>query len=60
MKLISCDNCGIILDQDKVGFADDIYNDEGIDEALAQYNQATGDFAAYINCPVCKEKVFKQ
>lgn len=60
MKLVSCDGCGVILDQDKLKFADDIYlDDSSIDLRLAQYNNSTNDFDAYVPCPVCKAEVFK-
>lgn len=61
MKLISCDRCGVVLDQDKLLFADYMYDEEGcINEAYAQYNQKTKDYEFYVSCPFCLEPVFKQ
>jgi hypothetical protein len=60
MKLISCNNCATILDQDKLKFAEDIYDAENsIDPLLGDYCQETKAWAAFINCPVCKEKIFE-
>ena len=59
MNLISCDNCGIVLDKDKYIFPEDIYNDEGsVRLELAQWN---GDsFVAYIHCPVCDAPILEE
>jgi hypothetical protein len=62
MKLISCNNCGVVLDQDKLSFADDIYDDQDscVDPAKGEYDQDRGEYFAYISCPACKEPVFKE
>ena len=64
MKLISCDSCGVVLDQDKLPFAKDIYKYDGesevIDERRADYNQLTQTWAAFVPCPVCNETIFEQ
>jgi len=58
MKLISCNNCAVVLDGDKLHFQirDDDFG--SIDYKTAAYCQDTGRYEAYINCPVCNEKVF--
>jgi len=57
MKLISCNNCAVVLDGDKIYFTVG-ETEEGIDYTKAAYCQDTGKYEAYINCPVCNEKVF--
>jgi len=57
MKLISCNNCAVVLDADKLYF----YireTEDGIDDSTGAYCQETGKYEAYISCPVCNEKVF--
>lgn len=66
MKLQSCDNCGVLLDADKLSFASDIWaydevtGSEYVDERKAMYNQNTGEYDKYISCPVCQEIVFEE
>lgn len=61
MKFISCNSCGTVLDQDKLNFADDMYNDDDcIAEDVADYDGTRKGFYLYVPCPVCQEKVFKQ
>lgn len=61
MKLISCNNCAVILDQDKLRFAEDYYTEDGsIDSDKAEYDQTRGGYYLYVLCPVCKEYIFKE
>lgn len=56
MKLISCDDCGTVFDQDKVPFPSNIHDEEGyIDERKGRYNQKTKSFEAFIECPVMQK-----
>ena len=59
MKLNSRDNCGVVLDEDKLPFSSDIYTEDGIDDTKGAYNLNAKGFEAYVRCPVCKAKVFK-
>ena len=60
ISLLSCDNCGVVLDAKKLPFAEDIYEDDGsVNERLASWNQKEREFQAFVPCPVCKEEVFK-
>lgn len=60
MNLISCDNCGVVLDKDMLNFSDDPWKEDGsIDETKAAYNQATGFWDAFVACPVCGGEIFK-
>ena len=57
MDLVSCDNCGVVIDADKLIFTD------GWDDEKECY----GDNAGYIDgkyavitpCPVCEESIHK-
>lgn len=61
MKLMSCDNCGVILDLDKIKFPTELEDKDGaIDPTKADYDQKRGQFFAYINCPVCNEQIFEE
>jgi len=59
VKLNSCDNCGVVLDEDKLPFPSDIYNEEGVDDSKGAYNQKAKCFEVYVPCPVCKAQVFQ-
>lgn len=58
MKLISCNCCGVVLDQDKIDFPD-LYDEDGnIDSVNAFWD---GDnYIQTIPCPVCGNAVEKQ
>lgn len=60
MNLISCDNCAVVLDANKLVFPKDMENEDGsIDERKALYNQYSKEFEIYTACPVCEQPVFK-
>lgn len=54
MKIISCDNCGVVLDADKLPFAPEsrMHLDDGSVD-LDKFKWEGGDFIAYCPCPVC-------
>jgi RNA polymerase subunit RPABC4/transcription elongation factor Spt4 len=56
MNLTSCDNCGVVLDKDKLQFPKDITRDDGtIDTSKAVWD---GDgYVAKVSCPVCGEDI---
>ena len=59
MYLISCDNCGVVLDGNKLPFPSDIYNDDGsVNEHAASWNG--NGFVPKTKCPVCGEEVLKR
>lgn len=59
MNLISCNNCAVVLNKDKLHFPLDMCGEDGtIDERKAQYDQEHGEWDVFIPCPVCKEPVF--
>ena len=60
MNLISCDECGIVLDQNKLQFPHEIYDEDGyLDITKARYNPRTGTSDPYILCPLCESVIFK-
>ena len=59
MNLTSCDNCGVVLDRDKLCLPKDIWDEEGmsVDPEKAMWD---GDnFVAFVGCPVCQEPILK-
>jgi hypothetical protein len=59
MKLINCNECGVVLNADKLKFETELYNDDGsIDETKAAYNQDTKNWEAFVTCPCCQSNVF--
>lgn len=60
MNLISCNNCGVVLDADNLRFPEDIWDEDGcVDTDLADWDHYTERYKAAVPCPVCKEKVIK-
>ena len=60
MKLISCDRCGVVLDQDKVNWPDII--DHDTQEVYTHQAEWIGeDWVAVIDCPTnCGNKIPKE
>ena len=59
MKLISCDNCAVVVDGDKLVFPLSGYGDDGtIDERKAEYDQNSGSYRVYRACPNCGTPIF--
>jgi hypothetical protein len=55
MNLFSCDNCGVVLDKDKVGFPAVYDGDFEVIDANCEWD---GDgLVAIMPCPVCKETI---
>ena len=54
MNLISCDNCGVILDKDKLTFPE-AYDENG--EITVDAIWTGEEFITTIPCPVCEEKI---
>jgi len=60
MNLINCDHCGVVLNKDKLKFADDEYTESGeMNLKVCDYNQDTKGYDFFVKCPVCNEQVFK-
>lgn len=59
MKLYSCDNCGTVLDLDKINVPDlDYYRYlESIPSNKFEWDSYTDDYLPIITCPSCKERI---
>lgn len=58
MNLKSCDECGVILDMDRLPFAKEIHNEHGdVNHALAEWHSPSDDFRAFVPCPVCTSTI---
>lgn len=57
-NLISCDNCAVVLDVDKLNFVDNkhYHKDDGSVNEEKVVLTAAG-YMPYVPCPVCKEQV---
>lgn len=61
MNLISCDECGVVLDRDKLSFAHDLYTDYGeIDKNKASWSCEYYKYVAMVHCPVCGEEILEK
>ena len=56
MNLISCENCGIVLNKDHL-IPIDTYGDDGDDMRKAFYNSTEKAFYNQAPCPICKEPI---
>lgn len=59
MTIISCGNCGVMLDTDKIS-QPDIYKEEEEDNYEVDLKKAFWDGDEYvpkISCPVCKDHI---
>tara|TARA_R110000851_G_scaffold218148_1_gene371103 strand:- start:758 stop:946 length:189 start_codon:yes stop_codon:yes gene_type:complete len=60
MNIISCDNCGALLDGDVIEHKlyDNIYAEDGsVDPEKGTWSQEHDDHVAFTPCPVCQEPV---
>jgi len=59
MNLVSCDNCGVVLDKDKLPFPEDcLLPNYEIDHTKACWNGA--EYVAFCQCPVCKHTIMEK
>jgi hypothetical protein len=61
MNLISCDNCGVVLDANKLGFPAESrkYLDNGTVDT-DNFIWDGDEHIAFVKCPVCNEKITKE
>jgi hypothetical protein len=60
MKLISCDNCAAVYDQDKMNFSDESneYDAEGC--IREEFCWDGNDFVPFLPCAVCSSTIMKE
>ena len=59
MKIQSCEECGVIVDIDRLFFPYHIYLDDGtISDELAVWDGE--EYKAYIPCPVCNSPIVSE
>ena len=58
MNLISCDQCGVVLDHDKLMFPP-VYDhkEHRIIEKNCVWDDENEDYSAVIDCPACSGKI---
>lgn len=56
MNLISCDNCAVIIDKNKLSFPD-IYSKEDGELIEGTYTWDRDKFVPITPCPVCKNPI---
>jgi len=58
IHLISCDNCAVVLDKDRLSFPSDIYSKETGEflEDLCEIG-IDGKYIAIVQCPVCDNNI---
>ena len=61
MNLVSCERCGVVLDQNKLNFPD-IYNHDTQELIAANcvWYDALDKYIPVVNCPVCGNKKPKE
>ena len=57
MNIISCDNCGVVLDAKKLVFPDDWESYEGVDDTKAKWDGE--EWVPCCRCPICDNKIPK-
>ena len=59
MKLISCDNCAVILDGDNIRWPSAYDNDGNPCPLHSEWCSSIGEFIAFVECPVCRDRLSK-
>lgn len=58
MNITSCEQCGVVLDKDRLEFPEKYDHDTG--EAIEGQSIWVGnDFVAVVECPVCKNYILE-
>ena len=58
MNLISCNQCGTVLDKDKLHFPDISKEDGTIDTTVATW--INDRFVSTVSCPVCNANIYEE
>lgn len=60
MNLQSCDQCGVVLDMDKMVFPDSKHyerEDGTFDESMVMWSN--GSWRPFVHCPICQNKIME-
>ena len=61
MKIISCDRCGVLLNQDNINFPDTTDHDTGeLIEKNVAWDDDLNEYVPVVDCPVCGNKIPKE
>lgn len=59
MNLTACDECGVVVDKDKLDFPTDSDSDTGADATKAVWDRDRREFRPFVPCPVCKSPLLQ-
>ena len=59
IDLISCDNCGVLLDRTKLNFPE-LENSVQLNIHQFVYDKKSGGYVAKIKCPVCSKDILNR
>lgn len=60
VNLVSCSNCGVVLDASVLNFPRDICNSRAeVDPSKGTWDNNQQEFVPYVPCPVCASDVLK-
>ena len=60
MKIISCDNCGVVLDKDKIEFPPMYDEEDEYEMIMANVVWDDDKFVAITACPVCHDRCIRE
>ena len=61
MKIKGCDECGVVVDLDKMYFPSPLYKKDGsVDTTRAIWDSYKEEFVAYLPCPVCSNPITEE
>jgi hypothetical protein len=54
MNLVSCDECGIVLDANKLRFPENIFLEDGsVDQTKSSWDPVSSQYVPMVSCPQC-------
>ena len=57
MNLISCANCGVVLDRDMIAFPDTYDDSQKLVMKNVEWDNDRDDYVAVVPCPVCGRNI---